>query len=463
MKKNVNRIAFFNFLSVLLLQGISLISAPLFSGLLGTTGYGDLASFTVWANLMTTVFSLQSNLTIVNARQEYSEQEQPGYQSSVMTLSLLCFAAAGVLMMVFSRPLSAALKMSRLMLVLMLLQALGAFGVNFLHSKFTYEFKADKNMLLSVFLSASNLGVSLLLVLNMPQEQRYYGRVLGTVLTTGIIGLIACISILLRGRKLYDFAYWKFCFVLGWPQTFQALAYYLLGNSDVVMLRQMTGADVSGIYSLAFTVGGVMYTLYTAINNSWVPFFFDDMKMGRRDNVIRQGRNYLELYTVLSIGFVLLVPEVFRLFIKEDFWQGILLIPFFTANYYCNTLCTFPVNYDIHYKKTWVLTAGTISATLINLALNYVMIRAWGMVGAAVATLISRLIQLAMHQIYARCILGKRDYPFSLGSELEGIAALTLAIVLFYLTPNAWFIRWPLGAAVGVWELLRIWKRRSLF
>lgn len=462
MKKNVNRIAFFNFLSVLLLQGISLISAPLFSGLLGTTGYGDLSSFTVWANLMATAFSLQSNLTIVNARQEYSEQEQPAYQSSVMTLSLLCFAAAGVLIMAFSRPLSAALKMSQPMLALMLLYALGTFGTNFLNSKFTYEFKADWNMLLSVFLAVSNLGVSLLLVLKMPQEQRYFGKILGGILTIGSTGLVACICILLRGKTFYRPDYWKFCFTLGWPLTFQALAYSLLGNSDVVMLKQMEGADASGVYSLAFTISGVMFTLYNALNTSWVPFFFDDMKAGRRTSVVRQGGNYLELYTVLSVGFVLLVPEVFRFFTKEGFWQGVALIPIFVANYYGNMLCTFPVNYELHNKKTWAVTVGTILAALINIVLNYVMIRAWGMVGAAIATLLARLIQLAMHQIYARRILGKRDYPFPRGPELGGIAGLTLAIVLFYLTPNAWFIRWPLAAAVGIWELLRIWKRRSL-
>ena len=35
MKKDINRITFFNFLSILLLQGIAMISAPLFSRLLG--------------------------------------------------------------------------------------------------------------------------------------------------------------------------------------------------------------------------------------------------------------------------------------------------------------------------------------------------------------------------------------------------------------------------------------------
>ena len=39
MKKQ-NKVAFFNILSTMLLRGISMFTAPLFSRLLGTEGYG---------------------------------------------------------------------------------------------------------------------------------------------------------------------------------------------------------------------------------------------------------------------------------------------------------------------------------------------------------------------------------------------------------------------------------------
>ena len=39
MKKQ-NKVAFFNILSVILLNGISMITAPLFSRILGDSGYG---------------------------------------------------------------------------------------------------------------------------------------------------------------------------------------------------------------------------------------------------------------------------------------------------------------------------------------------------------------------------------------------------------------------------------------
>lgn len=458
MKKDINRITFFNFLSILLLQGIAMISAPLFSRLLGTTGYGSLASFTAWSNMAYIVLSLQSNETIVNARQEYGEQEQPGYQSSIMALSILGFLVGGGILMVFA----GLINMERLTLLLILMNAFGIFAVNFLSSKFTYEFKADKNMLLSIFMSVANFGVSLLLVLNMPMEQRYFGRVLGGVISYFAVGIVGCIWILAKGRVLYRKDYWKLCLTLGIPLIFQNLAYSLLGNSDVLMLKQMAGASSSGIYSYALTLAGIIFTIFTALNSSWIPFFYDDMKQGREEAVHSRATNFLELFTVLCAGFILLVREVFYIYADKSFWEGAELIPIFVVSYFVNMLCTFPVNFEILRKKTSVVAAATVAAALLNLVLNYVLIRTLGMTGAALATLLARVIQLAVHEWYTRCILGKRDYPFSPLPGLKCTAALAVIFVLFYVLKDMWLLRWGLGAAIGLWELAQIRRRKGL-
>lgn len=462
MKKSINRIAFVNFLSILLLQGISFISAPLFSRLLNTEGYGNLSSFSVWAGIASTVLSLQSFSTLANARVEFPEGEQPAYQSSVMALSVLSFGVGGVLMLLLSGPIAAGLKVERWLLALLFVQAFGTFGVNFLSSKFTYEFKAEKNMFLSLFIAAASMGAALLLVLRMPMEQRYLGRIAGNVLVYGLTGLAGCLWLLRRGRRLFVPKYWKFCLVLGIPLVFQNLAYSILGSSDILMLKQMAGAGDSGIYSLALNLSGIMFTIFTALNNSWVPFFFDDMKEKRHQQVIRQGERFLELYTVLSAGFVLLVREVYLIYAKESFWSGVELIPLFTAGYFVNALCTFPVNYELFHKKTGVVAAATVVSALLNLALNYTLILLLGITGAAIATLASHLIQFAIHEVYSRLVLGRGDYPFPASSWLKHSALLAAAMVLFYAAPHQWYLRWPLGAALGLWELLRIWKRRSL-
>ena len=462
MKKSINRIAFFNFLSILLLQGISFISAPLFSRLLSTDGYGNLSSFSIWAGVIATVLSLQTNATIPNARVEFSQEEQPAYQSSVMTLSLLSFAIGSVLLLLLAEPISSVLKMDRWLLAMLMVQAFGSFGVNFLSSKFTYEFKADRNMLLSVFIAVASMGAALALVLSAPMEQRYLGRILGNVLVYGLVALFGCGWILSRGKTLYAPKYWKFCLLLGFPLVFQNLAYSILGSSDILMLKQMVGAGDSGIYSLAFGLSGIMFTIFTALNNSWVPFFFDDMKEGRREQVVRQGEHFLELFTVLCVGFVLLVREVYHVYASQDYWSGLELIPIFTGSYYLNALCTFPVNYELFHKKTGVVAVATVVSALANLVLNYVFILLFGMTGAALATLLSHGLQLVIHECYSRLVLGRRDYPFPLSTLLKYSAGMVLAVAIFYAAPGLWYLRWPLGAAVGLWELRRIWKRKSL-
>lgn len=462
MKKNINRIAFFNFLSILLLQGISFISSPLFARLLGTDGYGNLSSFNIWANVTCTVLSLQTNMTIVNARVEFPEDEQPAYQSAIMTLSLLIFAVAAGAAAVFMQPIASLLQMQKYMIAILFLQSFGSFCVNFLSSKFTYEFDADKNMWLSVGVAVSTIGLALLFVLSMPEEQRFFGRVLGNALVYGAIGIGACIWVLRKGKRFYDRKYWKFCFLLAWPMVWQNLSYQILGSSDIMMLKQMAGASESGIYSLAFTLAGIIFTIFTALNNSWVPFFFDDMKDGKRENAVRQAEHFLELFTVLSVGFVLLVREVYQIYASEEFWPGTVLIPIFVSSYYLNFLCTFPVNYEYFRKKTGVVAAATVISALINLGLNIVFILNFGMMGAAVATLLSHLIQFAMHEIYSRRIFGRGDYPFPMSSWTKYAAVFAAAVALFYLTPHVWWLRWGLGAALGAWELYRMWQRKGL-
>jgi len=462
MKKQ-NRIAILNILSTLLLRGISFFSGPLFSRLLGTGGYGVLTVYNTWVSVLAIACSLQTQGTLVNARVEFSEEEQPGYQSSVMSLSLLSFLMCGVLMTVFAQSISQALRLSKVLIGLMLFQAFGSFCMNFLNSKFTYEFKAGRNMALSVGVAVSTVTLSLILVVLLPEEINYYGRILGNALVNGGVGIVVSILVLRRGRLFYNERYWKFCLRLAIPVVCYNLSDLALGHSDLVMLQQLRGESASGIYGYAYQFGGIMFTIFEAVNNSWVPFFFEDMKKGRRQEIRRQEVHYLEVFTVLSVGFILLSREVFFLYADGDFRDGIPLIPVFVASFYLNFLCTYPVNFEYFHKKTNVIAAVTISSAVLNLGLNYVLIRRFGMLGAAIATMLSHVFQFVCHFGYSRFRLGKRDYPFMSLGWLPYAACFAGAVAIVYLLPGMWYVRWGLGAALGVWELLRVRQRKSLF
>lgn len=460
--KRRNRVAILNIASTVLQQGIAFFTGPLFLRLLGDEGYGVLSIYNVWVSVIAIAFTLQTQGTIANARVEYPEDQQEKYQSSVMTLSVLAYGVCTALVLMFLRPLSGILKLSRMLIVLMLLHGFGTYCINFLSTKFVYEFKAGWKMILALAVTVISLVLSLALVIPLPHETRYLGRIMGIAGTYAIIGIPTCIYIIAKGKTFYHEEYWKFCAYLAIPTVFYNLSDLILGQSDRVMLQQMLSEAVVGQYSAALNFSGIMYTIFGALVNTWTPFFFEDMKLGQKEALQSRTKNFLELYTVLSVGFLLLETEVYHVYAGEEYSPGTGLIPIFVTSYFLNFLCTFPINFEYYKKNTRVVAGVTIIASLINLGLNYVLIRTLGMFGAALATAISHCIQLALHHCFARFVLGKEAYPFQLRSWMPYVLGYAAVLALVYLTPEQWFIRWPLGAAIGVWELWRIKKRKVL-
>ena len=458
-----NRVAFFNILSTVLLRGISIFTAPLFTRLLGTGGYGVTQIYNTWVAVIAIVFTLQTQGTLVNARVEYPEGDQLRYQSSAMSLSTLVYLIFSGLVLCFIGPISGALKLSWFLIVLMLIQGFGTFCVNFLNTKFVYEFKAGRNMVMSLVVTMTTLILSIVLILLLPKQINYLGRISAIAVTYGVLGIPVCVWILAKGKTFYNKEYWKFCIVLAIPVVFYNLSDLILGQSDKVMLQQMMDESTVGCYGAALNFGGIMFTLFTALNNSWCPFFFEDMKQGNRENLREKAGNFLELFTVLSVGFVLLASEVYRyVYVSRDFWGSTMLIPIFVSSYYTNFLCTFPVNFEYYHKKTKVVSIITIVSSLINVGLNYLLILRIGMAGAAVATLISHSLQLTLHYLYVRFALGGKEYPFPL-KMWGGYAAVFAAVAVASVAADGlWLVRWGLGAAIGLWELLRIRKRKVL-
>ncbi|MEF2836999.1 MAG: oligosaccharide flippase family protein [Oscillospiraceae bacterium] len=459
--KRQNRVAFFNILSVVLLNGISMITAPLFSRILGDSGYGILKIYNIWASVIAIVFTLRTEGTLVNARVEYPEQEQKRYQSATMGMSLLLFLVCSTVVILLLKPVSSLLKLEPFLILLMLVQAFGTFCVGFLNTKYTYEFKAGRNMMISLAVTLTTLVLSLVLILQMEHEVRYYGRAIAISATYALIGIPACIMILLHGKIIYHKEYWKFCAALAIPAVFHNLSDLVLGQSDQVMLQQMLGDATVGHYALAWTFGNFLFIIFGALNRTWCPFFFDEMKEGKQEAMMDKTRNFLELFTILACGFILLTPEVYHIYASRQYWSSTMVIPLFVASYYINFLCTFPVNYEYYHKKTKVVAAVTISASLLNVALNYVLIRTIGMPGAALATALSHGVQLGMHHIYCSR-LGRGSYPFPVKVWIKDAAFFLVMLAFVYAVQNTWLIRWGVGALLGIFELLQIKKRKVL-
>ena len=461
--KNKNSIIILNLLSTVVIQGLAFISSPIFSRMLGTENFGIVSVYHTWTMVISAVFSLQVGGSLSIARAKFDEEKQPEFQSSILSLGTLSYLGFSLLLFIFLNQVARFIKLDKMLIIAMVLQSYGQFCVSFLNSKFTFEFKAVQNFILSAVTAVISVGLSIILVFVIPAEVNYWGRVLGMTIAYLMLGAVAWVILLPKGKRIYSSEYWRFGLRLGIPLIFHALSGLILSQIDRVMLQHMCTSSMVGIYSLAYTFGTILNVIWNALNNSWVPFYFEHTRQGQIDILRKRAHNYLELFTVLACGFVLLTTEVYHIFASRDYWEGTNVVIMFAVGYYMVFLYSFPVNYEFYHQKNTIVATITVLAAVCNIVLNYFFIQSMNYVGAAIATMIAHTLQFAFHYVGAKYILGRKDFPFSMRMFMPYIVAFLLVALVTVYTPNLWLLRWGVGALIGVWELHRIWKRKSIF
>ena len=304
--------------------------------------------------------------------------------------------------------------------------------------------------------------VSLILIRIYPKETNYWGRIIGQSTVYAVIGVILFIYIICYGKTFYNKKYWLFTLPLAIPTVFHLLAHIVLNQSDRVMLQSMVSNSAAGIYALAYTFSTVLNSVWHALNNSWVPFYYEYTKENQIAEMKQHAKNYIELFTVVAIGFILLSREVFHLYAKQEFWPGTDLIPLFSIGYYFVFLYSFPVNYEFYNKITRTIALGTSSAALLNIVLNYLMIRWWGIIGAVIATAVSHGLQFVFHLVCAKRIK-PGEFPFSVTEFIPGFIAVCITCCFYWVAKDFWYIRWGLGALIGTYLLIKVIRRKEIF
>lgn len=459
MKKE-NRIVFLNLLSTLLIQGINFIASPIFSRLLGTNNYGVVTVYNTWVSIFSAVLTLQAASTLGVARSNFTEEEQSGYQSSVLFLaSAIYFAfSIGILLVVGLFVKTVDFKI----ICLALAQGFAVYVISTVNSKFTFEFKAGRNFILALSTSVLNMALSLFLVRRFPASTNYMGRILGQVIVNVLIAVILYCYLMYEGQTFINTKYWKFSLPIAIPMIFHILANLLLNQSDRLMLQRMVDNSAVGIYGLAATLANVLIVIYGALNNSWVPFYYEYSRLNQVEEIKMHTKNYAELFTIITCGFILLCPEVFQIYASQEYWSGTVLLPIFAIGEFFVFLYSFPVNYEFYHKKTKIIAIGTMLAALCNIILNYFLIKHSGILGAVIATAIAHLLQFVFHFYRAKTLIDG-EFPYTIKMFLPNIAVVIGVAIITIAIPGIGTLRWILGIMMGIYMLMKMYKRRSFF
>lgn len=458
-----NKNAIYNILGIVCLNGIQFFSIPVFTRILGPEQYGIVSVYNTWVGIFSIIFGLQVHGSIGAAIIRFKGKEVKEYLSTILVTGILFSSFFLLISHFFSKPISNLLLMPQTVLHLMFIQSIGIFIITFAGSAFIFYKKSKNNFMINIITAISTTVLSLFLsIYYFPSEFRYLGKIYGSVIPIALIAVAITVYFIKESCCHFNFRYVKFCLPLSIPLIFHGLSQIVLSQSDRIMLQHMLGNELTGIYSFMISFSGVLVAVYGALNNTWVPFYYDDLKAKALDKIDVRTKNYIFIYSIIVIVFSLWAPEVIKIFVPPSFWIAIDLLPFFVLGNYFNFLYSFPVNFEFFHKTTYTVAIGTIGAAVINIAANYILIPYMGILGAALATLLSYILLFAFHEVIATYIL-PYPYHYSMKNFWLGIIVVVTCVMGASILKEFILIRWSIGLLLVCIWFYTIYQRRSLF
>lgn len=244
--------------------------------------------------------------------------------------------------------------------------------------------------------TALDLGLSIFLIASLGYG--WEGRIYPQVIVSFIFAIVALVLLFkfnYLGRSIKtDKVYRKQALSYSVPLIFHTFGGYVINFSDRFFILLMLGMSDVGVYSVAYQIGMVISLIQNSFNQAWVPFFFqklnEDTAAGKR-KIVQITYWYIGFLIVMTAVIYFMIPVIYKYFINESYIEGAKLIGWVLLGFLFNGIYKMMVNFLFYDKKTKLIAMLSVGSAILNVALNYILIKVNGITGAAQATMITFL------------------------------------------------------------------------
>ena len=460
-----NSQALFNILAQLVLNGVNFVLIMLFTRFLSTSDYGIVSIYQAYVLFFAVIVGISVQGSIGTAFAHVPKEEHDSYLSSIMLLAVISFFAILSIIALFIKPFIRFSELDAGLIFLMVTHSFGVCCFNFANIKYVYQRKAQNSFFMSLIIAGSMILLSIVAITqkNIPISE-YLGRILSIAIPyIGCALYVSITTIIAKNPFVKIRHYWKFCLPLCLPLVLHGVSQVVLSQTDKIMLQKiMADNSIVGLYSFLVTFVHILNSLYIALNNTWVPIYYGYLKEEQYCILSSRSRKYNDFFTYLVVGFILVSPEFIKIFADARYWGAMELIPIIAISVYMVFLYSFAVNYELFHRESRWIAVGTTSAALCNIILNVVLIKPFGMYGAALATLVSYILMFVFHSVCSSKII-KGHFPYTYNFYLKNIVVVILASCLFWAFIDLWMIRWMLAVIVAGVIGINLYKNKTLF
>lgn len=235
--------------------------------------------------------------------------------------------------------------------------------------------------------------VSLVILFVVVLGLSWEGRILSFLIASVIMFLIS----LYIGLKAQDISisgfkknqYFRSIIRLGLPLIPSAIGGWALAMTDRVFLTAITNLEIVGIYAVGVMFAQVIDIFLNSLARTFHPYLG---RYGKSSDVKERVVLVQAIYAFIVIGvfsviaMVFVAPTVLNIMVDERYHEAVNVIGWVSLGYMFSNIGGLFASLLLVVDANTKLMYVSITTTVAGIGLAYVLINAYGMVGAAIAT-----------------------------------------------------------------------------
>lgn len=284
-------------------------------------------------------------------------------------------------------------------------------------------------------------------------EDKVTARILSMVLVELVCYTWIFIAHIKRGKRFFDSYFWKYAVLFNLPLIPHYLSQVLLNASDRIMISRLVGDSEAGIYSVAYTLSQAMLMFNAALLSTVTPWMMQKIKTRRVDDIKLVAYSTLILVAAVNISLIAFAPEIMRVLAPDEYYGAIGVIPSISMSVYAMFIYELFVVFELYNEKRSFMMFASITASILNIALNYIFIPIFGYYAAGYTTLFCYIVNAAMHYVFMcrvckDCMDGANPYSLKVILEITTLFFVLGFVFLFFY--NYEWGRYSLAAIIAV-------------
>ena len=409
---------------------LGLISMPLFTRILNTSDYGLASVFMSNVSVCSILFTLNASNGLARLYYDRSSDFKDVFTATLLlTTFLFILVSSGIYF--FKESFFNLLGLPPSYFFIFITSALAVRLMN-VFKQIKVASRDSRIYSRVLFWSSSSAIVFSLFLLYFFEGDQALNRLYGVIAAQVLFGVLALY--LLR-------EYLVLPKIIGWDRLWYVLSYsmarmpyvlsgLLLEFFDKIMLNRIEGSSSVAVYSVSYSVGALILAVSAPITLSFVPVFYEYVKENKLKEIDGLNIGVFRFTVLFAIIIILLEKEILYVLADKRYHASASIIKWVVLGYVFNSVATLYNKYLGWARKPIYLSIGALTAGIVNILMNSVMIPKYGHMGAGISTLISFILLSISSYLFASNISKDKVTSISLLIKSSSKEIMLLACCL---------------------------------